>query len=345
MSKTTTLKASSAKLGKRVATEEQNGQSQVNPGLPTADVSNEDRVDQQEIETTDKQWSLVDGQYIIAVSDTFDHLAPGYYTIGFSQSIGMYFQKEDVNLDRLYRMPNEATDIIMNDISKFWKLKDTYKKYHQVFKRNYLLYSAPGTGKTSLINLMCQDLINLYGGIVFSLSTETQIEKFPDAVRRIRKIEGDKPIIAVIEDIDNFIGSEHSKSSLDTHLLNILDGNFKMSDLVIIATTNYIERVQARYKNRPSRFNRVIEFPLPNEESRRLYLEKTVFAEDLEKINLDEWVEKTEGYTIDHIKELTQQFFIFGNSEEESFNAVGNMVNNNNRLKNKDSVGQSKFGF
>ncbi len=310
--------------------------------LPDED---EKRKDQKEIETTEKLWSLVNGQYIVCVSSTFDHLEPGYYSIGTDTNIGLYFQKENVNLDRLYRMPNDATDIVMNDISKFWTLRDRYKKYHQVFKRNYLLYSAPGTGKTSLINLMCQDLINKYNGVVFNLMDEGSILNFPEVVRRVRKIDGDTPIIAVIEDVDNFISNDHQRSQVDSCLLNILDGNYKMSDVVIIATTNYIERIQARYKNRPSRFNRVIEFPLPNAESRRLYLEKTILPEDIDMINLDDWVAKTEGYTIDHIKELTQQFFIFGNTEEESFDAVDGMVNNNNRLKNRTSVGASKLGF
>lgn len=308
-------------------------------------VEDENRIDQKAISTIGKQWSLIDGQYIVPVSDTFEHLEPGYYSIGMNPNIGLYFVKEDVNLDKLFRMPNKATDIIMEDISKFWTLKDRYKKYHHVFKRNYLLYSAPGTGKTSLINIMCQDLINQYQGLVFSLSCGNDIENFVEVVRRVRKIDGDIPIIAVIEDIDNFIGSEHQRSSLDTCLLNILDGNYKMSNLVVIATTNYIERVQARYKNRPSRFNRVVEFPLPNAESRRVYLENTIHKDDLSLIDLDKWVDMTEGYTIDHIKELIQQFFILAETEEDAFASVDAMVNNNNRLRNKDSVNQSKLGF
>lgn len=311
----------------------------------TEGCGNENRIDQLDLNASGKQWSKVGEDCIISVSDTFEHLEPGYYSLGFNPQIGMYFRKEKVNLDKLYRMPNHATDVILEDLGKFWTLRENYKKYHQVFRRNYLLYSAPGTGKTSLINIMCQDLINEYHGIVFNLTCPSDIENFPDAVRRVRNIDGNIKIIAVIEDIDTFIGDEHSKTQLDTCLLNILDGNYKMSDLVIIATTNYIERVQARYKNRPSRFNRVIEFPLPDEASRKLYIENTVFPEDLEKINIDEWVKKTEGFTIDHIKELTQQFFIFGNSEEEAFEAVSNMVNNNNRLRNSSSVKSTNIGF
>lgn len=287
------------------------------------------------------QWSSVDGS-IIPVSNTFGRLEKGYYSIHFSNQLGMYFTKDKIELNKLYRLPNTATDLILNDISKFWKLEDTYKKYHRVFRRNYLLYSAPGTGKTSLINLMCEELINDYDGIVFSLTTEEQVEAFPDAVRRIRNIEPDRKIIAIIEDIDGFT---QSSNRLNTLLLNILDGNLKLSGLVTIATTNHIEYLEERYTNRPSRFDRVVEFPLPNAESRKIFIEKTVRPEDLKKINIDEWVEKTEGFTIDHINELILLFFVFGHTEEESFDTMFAMTKTRGMLKNKASVNKKEIGF
>lgn len=287
------------------------------------------------------QWSSVDG-CIIPVSNTMPTLERGYYSINFSQSLGMYFQKEKIELNKLYRLPNKATDIILDDISKFWTLEDTYKKYHRVFRRNYLLYSAPGTGKTSLINLMCQELIDKYNGIVFSLSCEQEISAFPDAVRRIRKIEPNRRIIAIIEDIDSFT---QCSNSLNTMLLNILDGNLKLSGLVTIATTNHIEYLEERYTNRPSRFDRVVEFPLPNEESRKMFIEKTVLPEDLEKIDIDEWVKKTEGFTIDHINELILLHFVFDHSEEQSFETIYAMTKTGGKLRNKSSVNKKSIGF
>lgn len=287
------------------------------------------------------QWSSVDG-CIIPVSNTMDRLERGYYTINFSNSLGMYFVKEKIELNKLYRLPNDATDLVLNDISKFWTLEDTYKKYNRVFRRNYLLYSAPGTGKTSLINLMCEELINTYDGIVFSLSTENQIEAFPEAVRRVRKIEPDRKIIAIIEDIDSFI---ECSTRLNTLLLNILDGNLKLGGLVTIATTNHIEYLEDRYTNRPSRFDRVVEFPLPNAESRKMFIEKSVQADDLKKINIDEWVKKTEGFTIDHINELILLFFVFGHSEEESFETLFAMTKTKGALTNKTSVNKRDLGF
>ena len=287
------------------------------------------------------QWSSMDGN-IVPVSNTFGRLERGYYSIHFSNQIGMYFTKDKVELNKLYRLPNSATDLILNDISKFWKSEEVYKKYQRVFRRNYLLYSAPGTGKTSLINLMCEELINEYDGIVFSLSTEEQIEAFPDAVKRIRKIEPDRKIIAIIEDIDSFT---QGSNRLNTLLLNILDGNLKLSGLVTIATTNHIEYLEERYTNRPSRFDRVVEFPLPNAESRKIFIEKTVLPEDLKKINIDEWVEKTEGFTIDHLNELILLFFVFGHDEQESFETMFNMTRTRGALKNKTSINKKDIGF
>ena len=296
---------------------------------------------QQDLYSTASQWSDLDGK-IISVANTFPVLEPGYYSVSSSSQIGMYFVKENVELNKLYRLPNTATDLVMDDISKFWTLEDVYKKYNRVFRRNYLLYSAPGTGKTSLINLMCEELINKYKGIVFNLTTEAEIEMFPGAVRRIRKIEPNRKIIAIIEDIDTFV---KANTSLNTLILNILDGNLKLGGVVTIATTNHIELMEDQYTNRPSRFDRVVEFPLPNAESRRMFIEKTVLPEDLNKIDLDSWVDKTEGFTIDHLNELILLFFVFGHSEEESFETMFKMTKTRGMLTNKTSVTKKEFGF
>jgi hypothetical protein len=297
-------------------------------------------VDTDKIKAT--QWSEHDGRYA-AVSNTVATIPSGYYSIGFNNEMGVHFVKEEPKLNKLYRLPNEASDIILNDIDKFWTLEETYEKYERVFKRNYLIYSEPGTGKTSLINLMCQDLINKYEGIVVSLNTPREVELFVDAIKLFRKVEPNRRVIVIIEDIDSYCDYNNRFNS---ELLNILDGNLKVNNMVTIATTNYIDRLEARYTNRPSRFDRVVEFPLPNDECRRLFIEQTVKSEDLSKIDIDKWVEKTNGFTIDHINELILMYFVFGHNEDESIATIDKMVNNNNHLHNECSKNNKhKIGF
>lgn len=292
------------------------------------------------------QWSVVNEDCIIPVSNTFKTLEAGYYSINFNNQIGLHFKKEKIEINKIYRLPNKASDIILNDISKFWTLEDQYKKYNRVFRRNYLLYSAPGTGKTSLINLMCQELIEKYNGIVFSIRSSNEFEFYLDSIARIKKIEPERKIITIIEDIDNYISERGNKTSgLDSFILNVLDGNMKTNGVVTIATTNFIDKIESRYKNRPSRFDRVIEFPLPTSEGRKMFIEKSVCPDDLSKIDIDKWVEKTEGFTIDHLNELIVLYFIFGHSEEESFETITKMVHKNDGLMNEESVNKRNFGF
>lgn len=290
-------------------------------------------------------WSNRDG-CITCVGETFETLDAGYYNFYLSPTIGLYFLKARVETNKLFPLPNESTNVILNDIQKFWSLEKTYKKYGRVYRRNYLIYSAPGTGKTSLIKLMCKDLIKKYNGIVLTISNMDQLQLYPEALRAIRDVEPGRKIITIIEDLDAFTDEDNTYGNpVNSLLLNILDGSQTLSNVVTIATTNYIEKIAGRYKNRPSRFDLVMEFPLPNSESRRMFIEKTVLPEDIKKINLDEWVKKTEGFSIDHINELILLYFVFGYTEEESFARVKKMAENNDTLVNETSTKKKVIGF
>lgn len=277
----------------------------------------------------------INGSSFIPCSKTIKILPKGYYYIKNNPQIGIYFEKQEIYTNKLYKLPNKAVDTILYDIDKFWKSKEQYIKYNRVYRRNYLIYSAPGTGKTSLINLMCEDLINLYDGVIISIRAEDEIYLYYEAMKQLRIVEPDRKIIVIIEDIDNFIGNGQC---LESELLNILDGNLKFNNTVIIGTTNYPEKMTERYINRPSRFDNVIEFPLPNEDSRKMFIECSVHKDDLSKINVDKWVENTKGYTIDHINELILLHFVFGHSEEESFERIDAMAKRKGILKNEDSL-------
>lgn len=272
-------------------------------------------------------------------------LPNGYYTIRKDYTRGIFFRKKEVNLDRLVKLDSYPMyQMILKDIETFWESEEEYIKRGRVYKRNMLLYSPPGMGKTSLINLLVEDLVRNRNGFVISLTDDNDILNFNDAMSYIRAIMPRKPIIAIIEDIDNFIG-EGADSKLETEILNMLDGINKHSNILTIATTNYPENLTERYLKRPSRFNRKFSFSYPDEDLRREFLIKINLPEDIDKIDLDKWVEKTEGWTVDYLKELSDSVFINGYSEEESFKEINDMIKTNIVKNDKPKNKQNGMGL
>lgn len=272
-------------------------------------------------------------------------LPNGYYTIRKDYTRGIFFRKKEVNLDRLVKLDSYPMyQMILKDIETFWESEEEYIKRGRVYKRNMLLYSPPGMGKTSLINLLVEDLVRNRNGFVISLTDDNDILNFNDAMSYIRAIMPRKPIIAIIEDIDNFIG-EGADSKLETEILNMLDGINKHSNILTIATTNYPENLTERYLKRPSRFNRKFSFSYPDEDLRREFLIKINLPEDIDNIDLDKWVKNTEGWTVDYLKELSDSVFINGYSEEESFKEINDMIKTNIVKNDKPKNKQNGIGL
>ena len=124
----------------------------------------------------------------------------------------------------------------------------------------------------------------------------------------------------MLEDIDSFVGKDGSYSG--TVLLNFLDGAGSCVGVVTIATTNYPEKLQERITNRPSRFDRRYEVIKPNAETRKFYIENKLQKGDLQGINISDLVDKTEGFTIDHLKEYLLSVFVLGYSHEDAMDEV-----------------------
>ena len=265
----------------------------------------------------------------------------GVYNIRYTTDTGYYLVKRDMNLDELIKMPNEEGNKVLEGIKNFWGKKDKFKEYGYAYKRGILLYGIPGGGKTSIINLLCKDLVEKMNGVVFSLSSDTDLTLYRTFMPEIyRVIEPTRPIICVIEDIDGLCQDK----SVETTLLNVLDGIEQLENVVYIATTNYTERLSERILNRPNRFDIRMEVKSPNDECRKMYFEHKIGKEDLEGIDISEWVDKTRGMSMAHLGEVIKSVLILGNTFEET-------IANLNQMKiipisrNYDSEFGNKVGF
>jgi len=271
------------------------------------------------------QW-LVDNNTYHRCSKTIKILKSAHYIIEWDHRLEEPFLSElNILKENVLLFPDKSIHDIITDIRKFWDSESQYKKYKFVYKRNVLLYGAPGCGKTSIIQILSDMLILQYQGIVINIINTEDVYRLRVILEMIRQIEPERKIIIIIEDLESVF--LQVSSSAEQTLINILDGNLRIDKCLIIATTNKPEELEEKIINRPSRFDILHEVGLPNAIIREFYLTNFLKVEDLKKINIKKIVKDTEGYTIDHLKELILRTFVLKNGYNKSLEEVNKILN------------------
>lgn len=247
------------------------------------------------------QYRKVGGVGLAPCTSTEAKLPPGIYQVGMTD-MGLIFAPKAVITDSLMRFADSKTDEICRDIEAFWKMKSQFDKYGLTFKRGFFLHGPPGSGKTATISIVMERMVR-EGGIVLLNSSFDLVARGLDM---LRDIEPERPVIVVWEDIDGMIGRGNEPIALA-----LLDGELQFDNVVYIATTNYPERMEARFINRPSRFDKVVEIGMPSAIARRAYIESRI-KQDMTQEDLTAWVQRTKGLSIAHIKELIISVYCYG---------------------------------
>ena len=289
------------------------------------------------LESSYIQWSVGDNGKYIPCHKTTQKVPSGIYELNMSQELGFHIQRQIHFSDDLMELPMKETQEILADIKKFWNNEVVFKRYGYTHKRGILLHGPPGNGKSYLIQVLARHMINEMKGIVLNLKDHQGIELFLNfGGQVIRTIERDRPIIVLMEDIDNIL--EYSNSTV-TKMLNILDGLKQINKVVYIATTNYPEKLQDRISNRPSRFDRKVRIGTPDAIVREYYIRHKLKPEDIKKIDVKKWVEATEGLSISHIKELIVSTIILDIPFDEALEIMQEMGNRTSSNNDGKSIG------
>ena len=218
-------------------------------------------------------------------------LFPGIYLVDEDRN-GVFCKKINVEIDNLYKFSDSLIIKLVNEINNFWDKKDLYNEKNLIHKRGILLEGYPGTGKTSIISLISNEIINK-GGVVFKVSSPRNLLIYINFIQNyFRKIESDTPVITIIEDVDKYEGVE-------AELLDFLDGKSQINHHVVIATSNNTEQVSNTLL-RPSRLDLCIEIPLPNKLTREEYFINKNVPNDL----LNDLVKATDGMSLADLKEI-----------------------------------------
>ncbi|HJJ45154.1 MAG: proteasome-activating nucleotidase [Methanocorpusculum sp.] len=172
--------------------------------------------------------------------------------------------------------------------------------------KGVLLYGSPGTGKTLLAKAAAHETHASFIRVVGSELVQKYIGEGARMVRELFSMAREKaPSIVFIDEIDA-IGSERTAEAYSAgdhevgrtlmQLLAELDGFNPRGNVKIIAATNRIDILDAALL-RPGRFDRIIEFPLPNAEERESILSIHTKKMHLSKdVNLAKLAAETEGF-------------------------------------------------
>ncbi len=281
-------------------------------------------------------WGTLQDEEFSPAFTSVSKVPAGIYEIVWNRQLSQHtLKKQPFKTDELYQLPSYEIMDILKDIQNFWDRREKYKEYNFVHKRGILMYGEPGCGKSGIIQLISQQLID-NDGIIINIKDHEDVDYFTDFIATFRKIEPNRPLIVLLEDIDSIAGENSHQTS---RLLNILDGVKQIEDVVYIATTNYPEKLQDRITNRPSRFDRRYKVELPNDEIREAYIRHKLNEDDIKGIDIQEWVKRTEGMSLSHLKEVVISTIVMGREFEE-------VMDNLEGLKKTPSIkGSGKVGF
>src|SRR5215510_15064523 len=181
-----------------------------------------------------------------------------------------YFQKDkqlfnsikSATFDSLI-LPSALKQQIQNDFQQFFNSREVYERYGIPWKRGAIFIGPPGNGKTHTVKA----LINQLGKTcIYVRSFEDDEESMAEVFKRARLVA---PCFVVLEDLDSMI-----KSETRAFFLNELDGFRSNTGVVVLATTNHPEKLDAAILDRPSRFDRKYHFTLPADYERLSYIRK-----------------------------------------------------------------------
>jgi len=265
--------------------------------------------------TTLVQWAICGQHTYKPVSVTYPKLVSGVYSIGVSQYHGIIFEKKTICVDDLLRFPDSVSEKILSEITTFWSKGDKFLAHGFLHRRGYLLHGPAGSGKTCLVQQIISDIVDA-NGLVFQCTNHPAV--FNDGLAVYRKVEPDRPVVCLFEDIDAII-EEHGEDDI----LTLLDGENQIDKVLNIATTNYPDRLDRRLIARPRRFDRVMEIGMPSDGVRRMYFEKKLNIADAE---LDKWVKSSDGFSFAACAELVISHCCFEIPFEESVDRLKKMM-------------------
>jgi DNA replication protein DnaC len=181
--------------------------------------SGNEKVDDKINSATPTCWGTLQDEEFVPSFKSVDQVPSGIYELQYNRNVSQItLKKQPFKTDELYQLPSYEIQDILKDIQDFWDRRDKYREYNFVHKRGILMYGEPGCGKSGIIQLIAKQLIE-NNGIIINIKDQDDVDFFIDFIATFRKIEPNRPLIVLLEDLDSIAGESTYSTS---KLLNIL---------------------------------------------------------------------------------------------------------------------------
>ena len=249
----------------------------------------------------------------------------------------------------------EVPDVTWENVGGLGETKERLREtiqwpleYESVFRamdldaaKGVLLYGPPGTGKTLLAKAVANEANSNFISIKGPELLSKWVGESEKGVRDVfSKARENAPTVIFFDEIDAIAtergqrtGGSGVSERVVSQLLTELDGLEELEDVVIIATTNRPDLIDAALL-RPGRLDRHIHVPVPDEEARRAIFDVHTRDKPLaEAVDLDRFAAETEGYVGADIEAVCREAsmaatreFINSVEPEEIDESVGNVL-------------------
>jgi SpoVK/Ycf46/Vps4 family AAA+-type ATPase len=200
----------------------------------------------------------------------------------------------DVSWDDVI-LPDGQAEEIRRNVEAFFKSRERYQELGVPHRRGLLFTGPPGCGKTLTLKALAKNVEASFVAVMVTAGVEDR-----DIYKAFRLAHTHSPSVVIFEDMEKLV---HSEQVSLAYFLNLLDGLKNLEGVLVIATTNEPELLHPALLHRPSRFDRIWHFRLPDEAQRLALLQKKgkcYFSDEaLENVALN-----SNGFSMAYVQEI-----------------------------------------